>query len=87
MRLQFIFTDIYINERWTDPALIYDYMNPCKTNISFDDKVLQKLWIPVSPFEKQFFLSLVAAFRYLGIGGLQSALFKFFTDLRKTFCN
>ncbi|KAK6045141.1 hypothetical protein COOONC_17354 [Cooperia oncophora] len=25
-------------------------MNPCKSNISFDDKVLQKLWIPNTCF-------------------------------------
>ena len=25
-------------------------MNPCKNNISFDDKVLQKLWIPNTCF-------------------------------------
>ncbi|CEF59284.1 Gamma-aminobutyric acid A receptor/Glycine receptor alpha family and Neurotransmitter-gated ion-channel transmembrane domain and Neurotransmitter-gated ion-channel family and Neurotransmitter-gated ion-channel ligand-binding domain-containing protein [Strongyloides ratti] len=42
--------DLYINEFWEDPALIFDYMNPCKNNISFDDKVLQKLWIPNTCF-------------------------------------
>ncbi|KAF8374498.1 acc-1 [Pristionchus pacificus] len=42
--------DLYINEFWDDPALAFDYMNPCKTNISFDDKVLQKLWIPNTCF-------------------------------------
>ncbi|KAL3094300.1 hypothetical protein niasHS_004056 [Heterodera schachtii] len=42
--------DLYINEFWEDPALTFDYMNPCKTNISFDDKVLQKLWIPNTCF-------------------------------------
>ncbi|KJH52122.1 Cation transporter family protein [Dictyocaulus viviparus] len=42
--------DLYINEFWIDPALVFDYMNPCKTNISFDDKVLQKLWIPNTCF-------------------------------------
>ncbi|EYB86944.1 hypothetical protein Y032_0271g909 [Ancylostoma ceylanicum] len=46
-----IFTlDLYINEFWEDPALVFDYMNPCKSNISFDDKVLQKLWIPNTCF-------------------------------------
>lgn len=39
-------SDLYINEFWEDPALVFDYMNPCKNNISFDDKVLQRLWIP-----------------------------------------
>ncbi|CAO4372918.1 unnamed protein product [Caenorhabditis nigoni] len=29
-----------------DPALVYEDMNPCKRNISFDDRVLQRLWIP-----------------------------------------
>uniref|UniRef100_A0AC35U6J2 Ligand-gated ion channel 50 n=1 Tax=Rhabditophanes sp. KR3021 TaxID=114890 RepID=A0AC35U6J2_9BILA len=42
--------DLYINEFWEDPALIFDFMNPCKSNISFDDKVLQKLWIPNTCF-------------------------------------
>ncbi|TMS37609.1 hypothetical protein L596_004505 [Steinernema carpocapsae] len=42
--------DLYINEFWEDPALVFDYMNPCKNNISFDDKVLQKLWIPNTCF-------------------------------------
>nr|CAD2202158.1 unnamed protein product [Meloidogyne enterolobii] len=42
--------DLYINEFWEDPALVFDYMNPCKNNISFDDKVLQRLWIPNTCF-------------------------------------
>uniref|UniRef100_F1L3F4 Ligand-gated ion channel 50 n=1 Tax=Ascaris suum TaxID=6253 RepID=F1L3F4_ASCSU len=42
--------DLYINEFWEDPALVFDFMNPCKGNISFDDKVLQKLWIPNTCF-------------------------------------
>ncbi|KAL3981575.1 Neurotransmitter-gated ion-channel ligand binding domain family protein [Acanthocheilonema viteae] len=42
--------DLYINEFWEDPALIFDFMGPCKPNISFDEKVLQKLWIPNTCF-------------------------------------
>ncbi|ULT93807.1 hypothetical protein L3Y34_003365 [Caenorhabditis briggsae] len=42
--------DLYINEFWEDPALVYEDMNPCKRNISFDDKVLQRLWIPNTCF-------------------------------------
>uniref|UniRef100_A0A915Q125 Ligand-gated ion channel 50 n=1 Tax=Setaria digitata TaxID=48799 RepID=A0A915Q125_9BILA len=42
--------DLYINEFWEDPALIFDFMDPCKNNISFDEKVLQKLWIPNTCF-------------------------------------
>ncbi|KHN82242.1 Ligand-gated ion channel 50 [Toxocara canis] len=42
--------DLYINEFWEDPALVFDYMNPCKGNISFGDNVLQKLWIPNTCF-------------------------------------
>ncbi|VDO50732.1 unnamed protein product [Brugia timori] len=42
--------DLYINEFWEDPALIFDFMDPCKSNISFDEKVLQKLWIPNTCF-------------------------------------
>uniref|UniRef100_A0A183C393 Neur_chan_LBD domain-containing protein n=1 Tax=Globodera pallida TaxID=36090 RepID=A0A183C393_GLOPA len=42
--------DLYINEFWEDPALTFDYMNPCKSNITFDDNVLQKLWIPNTCF-------------------------------------
>ncbi|VDM79599.1 unnamed protein product [Strongylus vulgaris] len=30
--------DLYINEFWEDPALVFDFMNPCKSNFSFDDK-------------------------------------------------
>ncbi|VDK87896.1 unnamed protein product [Litomosoides sigmodontis] len=42
--------DLYINEFWEDPALIFDFMEPCKPNISFDGKVLQQLWIPNTCF-------------------------------------
>lgn len=42
--------DLYINEFWEDPALVFEDMNPCKKNISFDDKVLQRLWIPNTCF-------------------------------------
>ncbi|KAK6109767.1 Neurotransmitter-gated ion-channel ligand binding domain family protein [Brugia pahangi] len=42
--------DLYINEFWEDPALMFDFMDPCKSNISFDEKVLQKLWIPNTCF-------------------------------------
>ncbi|CAB3405778.1 unnamed protein product [Caenorhabditis bovis] len=42
--------DLYINEFWEDPALVFEDMNPCKRNISFDDKVLQRLWIPNTCF-------------------------------------
>ncbi|CAI5447239.1 unnamed protein product [Caenorhabditis angaria] len=42
--------DLYINEFWEDPALVFSDMNPCKNNISFDDKVLQRLWIPNTCF-------------------------------------
>lgn len=71
--------DLYINEFWEDPALVFDYMNPCKNNISFDDKVLQKLWIPntcfinsknaaihESPF-KNVFLMVLGLYRYLNL--------------------
>lgn len=32
----------YWHREWfLDPALVFDYMNPCKNNVTFDDKVLQ----------------------------------------------
>uniref|UniRef100_A0A914W1Z9 Uncharacterized protein n=1 Tax=Plectus sambesii TaxID=2011161 RepID=A0A914W1Z9_9BILA len=42
--------DLYINEFWEDPALIYSHMNPCKGNLSFDYTVLDRLWIPNTCF-------------------------------------
>ncbi|KAI6221132.1 Ligand-gated ion channel 50 [Aphelenchoides besseyi] len=30
---------------WEDPALAYDFLNPCKSNMSFDDSVLSKIWV------------------------------------------
>uniref|UniRef100_A0A915EX23 Uncharacterized protein n=1 Tax=Ditylenchus dipsaci TaxID=166011 RepID=A0A915EX23_9BILA len=45
--------DLYINEFWEDPALVFDYMNPCKNNISFDDK---NAAIHESPFRNVFLM-------------------------------
>ncbi|CAJ0942629.1 unnamed protein product, partial [Mesorhabditis belari] len=42
--------DIYISEMWTDPALYFEDMNPCKQNISLNSEVLDKLWTPNSCF-------------------------------------
>ncbi|CAJ0958214.1 unnamed protein product, partial [Mesorhabditis belari] len=42
--------DLYINEFWEDPALIYEHLTPCKNNYSFDHKILEALWIPNTCF-------------------------------------
>ena len=38
--------DIYISEMWTDPALDYSWMEPCKYNLSLNSILLEKLWTP-----------------------------------------
>ncbi|KAI1723620.1 neurotransmitter-gated ion-channel ligand binding domain-containing protein [Ditylenchus destructor] len=42
--------DLYVNEFWEDPALSYDYMRPCKGNLSFDYKMQDNIWIPNTCF-------------------------------------
>lgn len=42
--------DIYINEMWLDPSLVYGHLNPCKHNISLSHEVFSKLWTPNSCF-------------------------------------
>ncbi|PAV85787.1 hypothetical protein WR25_25095 [Diploscapter pachys] len=42
--------DLYINEFWEDPNMAFDYMNPCRHNISFDSDMLTRLWIPNTCF-------------------------------------
>ncbi|CAJ0580920.1 unnamed protein product, partial [Mesorhabditis spiculigera] len=42
--------DIYISEMWTDPALYFEDMNPCKQNLSLNGKKLGDLWTPNSCF-------------------------------------
>ncbi|KAF8372319.1 acc-2, partial [Pristionchus pacificus] len=42
--------DIYITERWNDPALNFQNMNPCKQNLSLNHQVLERLWTPNSCF-------------------------------------
>ncbi|GMR40769.1 hypothetical protein PMAYCL1PPCAC_10964 [Pristionchus mayeri] len=43
--------DIYVTERWTDPALSFSHLNPCKSNISVDGGVvLNKIWNPHACF-------------------------------------
>ncbi|VDD94285.1 unnamed protein product [Enterobius vermicularis] len=44
--------DLYINEFWRDPALVFGHMipKPCSENITFDSTMLQKLWIPNTCF-------------------------------------
>jgi len=38
--------DIYISELWLDPGLAYDRLNPCKSNLSLDNEMLDRLWTP-----------------------------------------
>ncbi|CAD5223226.1 unnamed protein product [Bursaphelenchus xylophilus] len=42
--------DLYVNEFWEDPALAYDYMRPCKMNLSFDHTMMNTIWIPNTAF-------------------------------------
>ncbi|CAI5444019.1 unnamed protein product [Caenorhabditis angaria] len=43
--------DIYVTERWTDPALAYSHLNPCKSNMSVDGAtILNKIWNPQACF-------------------------------------
>lgn len=42
--------DIYISELWRDPDLEYEYMKPCKHNLSLTYKNLEKIWTPNSCF-------------------------------------
>ncbi|CAK5081650.1 unnamed protein product [Meloidogyne enterolobii] len=42
--------DLYVNEFWEDPALSYDYLRPCKGNLSFDYTFLDSIWIPNTCF-------------------------------------
>uniref|UniRef100_A0A914CLZ7 Neurotransmitter-gated ion-channel ligand-binding domain-containing protein n=1 Tax=Acrobeloides nanus TaxID=290746 RepID=A0A914CLZ7_9BILA len=42
--------DLYVNEFWEDPALAYDYLRPCKGNMSFDYKMQDNIWIPNTVF-------------------------------------
>ncbi|KAK6741649.1 hypothetical protein RB195_009491 [Necator americanus] len=43
--------DIYVTERWTDPALAYSHLNPCKSNMSVDGRtILEKIWNPHACF-------------------------------------
>ncbi len=42
--------DIYINELWLDPALRYDYLHPCKYNLTLNHELLKTLWTPNSCF-------------------------------------
>lgn len=41
---------MYVNEFWEDPALSYDFMRPCKGNLSFDYKMQDIIWIPNTCF-------------------------------------
>ncbi|KAK6045957.1 Neurotransmitter-gated ion-channel ligand binding domain protein [Cooperia oncophora] len=42
--------DIYITEKWLDPALNFQRMSPCKGNLSLNHQVLDRLWTPNSCF-------------------------------------
>lgn len=46
----FINLDLYVNEFWQDPALSYDFMRPCKGNLSFDYNMQDSIWIPNTCF-------------------------------------
>ncbi|CAJ0575016.1 unnamed protein product, partial [Mesorhabditis spiculigera] len=42
--------DVYMNEFWQDPGLVYDHLNPCHRNISFDYTMLETIWTPNTCF-------------------------------------
>ncbi|CEF66217.1 Gamma-aminobutyric acid A receptor/Glycine receptor alpha family and Neurotransmitter-gated ion-channel transmembrane domain and Neurotransmitter-gated ion-channel family and Neurotransmitter-gated ion-channel ligand-binding domain-containing protein [Strongyloides ratti] len=42
--------DLYISETWLDPSLNFEWMGPCKQNLSLNSVVLEKLWTPNSCF-------------------------------------
>ncbi|VDN08069.1 unnamed protein product, partial [Thelazia callipaeda] len=43
--------DIYVTEKWIDPSLAYDHLNPCKNNMSVDGGViLPQIWSPHACF-------------------------------------
>ncbi|KAE9419126.1 hypothetical protein Angca_004212 [Angiostrongylus cantonensis] len=42
--------DIYITEKWLDPALNFENLSPCKGNLSLNHQVLDRLWTPNSCF-------------------------------------
>ncbi|CAJ0947284.1 unnamed protein product, partial [Mesorhabditis belari] len=42
--------DVYMNEFWQDPGLVYEHLNPCHMNISFDHTMLKKIWTPNTCF-------------------------------------
>lgn len=42
--------DIYITEMWRDEALTFEYMNPCKYNLSLNAEMLKNIWTPNTCF-------------------------------------
>uniref|UniRef100_A0A915JI02 Uncharacterized protein n=1 Tax=Romanomermis culicivorax TaxID=13658 RepID=A0A915JI02_ROMCU len=42
--------DIYITEIWQDEALQFDYLNPCRYNLSLNEEILKSIWTPNTCF-------------------------------------
>ncbi|KAL3077230.1 hypothetical protein niasHS_013219 [Heterodera schachtii] len=42
--------DLYVNEFWEDPGLSYDYLRPCKGNLTFGHTFLRTIWAPNTCF-------------------------------------
>lgn len=42
--------DMYVSESWWDPALSYEYTNPCKSNITLPKELPLKIWKPQTAF-------------------------------------
>lgn len=43
--------DIYVTEVWNDSSLAYEYMTPCKQNLSVDGgTVIKQIWNPNTCF-------------------------------------
>ena len=42
--------EMYINELWLDPKLRFDHLSACRSNLSLDQAVLDRIWSPQSSF-------------------------------------
>lgn len=43
--------DLYLNEKWLDPSLQFDHLQPCKQNLTLDHTYVEnKIWAPNTAF-------------------------------------
>jgi hypothetical protein len=43
-------TDVYMSERWTDPALRFDHLMPCSKTLTLSSERMEELWTPNTCF-------------------------------------